>query len=267
MKHLGKLNLENEEELKRRIGRGKILTHISLFAGCGGLDIGFSNAGIQTRLMIEWDKSCCETLRHNFHWEELKNRTFNEKIIWKTKEAMKKDITWYHDIEPVIIQRDIKDVSSEEILRESGLQIGECSIVSGGFPCQGFSLVGKRVIDDPRNFLYREFVRIVNDIKPAMIIGENVPGIVSMGKGEVIKQICKDFSECGYDISWNILDACDYGVPQHRKRVILIGKRIDMFRVNEEGKPSYHIGVGKGEVTHPQLFYDRLKRWNRKKKL
>lgn len=324
VQYLGKFQL-NDEELKQRIGKGKILTHVSLFTGCGGLDLGFSQAGIQTRVMIEWNHSACETLRHNWLWENLKERRHwhyetkdgkiyegpvyvgdksesgeklkyvEDELVWKNKEEFLKEAedyykelerrkqsnekrdddyqfamscppaTWYHEPEPVIMERDIREVSSAEILEKAKLQVGECSIISGGFPCQGFSLAGKRVIDDPRNSLYKEFVRIVRDLKPAKIIGENVPGLVSMGKGEVIKQICEDFAECGYDIAWDILDASHYGVPQKRKRVILIGQRVDAVYFDGEGNPSITFCAGKGKIEHPKLFYDRLKRWGKLK--
>jgi len=266
-KYLGKLNLE-DKRIKERLGKGKILTHISLFTGIGGFDIGFAQAGIQTRVMVEWDKYCCQTLRANFFWEELKKRTKeNGKPLYKNKAQMRKSIKWYHEPEPVIIEKDIKEVTTEEILKAGNLEVGECSIISGGFPCQGFSLAGKRVIDDPRNFLYKEFVRVVNEAKPVFIIGENVPGMVSIGKGEVIKQICEEFANCGYDITWDILNAADYGVPQNRKRVFIIGKRIDLMRFDEKGKPSLHLGAVCGKIKYPKLFYERLKRWKNKKLL
>ena len=241
-----------DNELKERIGKGKILTHISLFTGCGGLDIGFAKAGIQTRVMIEFNKSCCETLRHNFLWENLKKRTDDKgNPIWKTKKDMKKNIAWYHSKEPVIIEKDIKEVTTEEILKAGNLKIGETSIISGGFPCQGFSMAGERKINDLRNDLYKEFVRIVDEAKPALIFGENVPGLASIDKGRIIKQICEDFANCGYDITWRILDAADFGVPQHRKRIILIGERIDMLRVKEDNSIALNIAVNPGKITHP----------------
>jgi DNA (cytosine-5)-methyltransferase 1 len=266
-KYLGKLNLDSD--VQQRIGKGKIKTHVSLFSGCGGLDVGFANAGIQTRVMIEWDKSCCETLRHNFLWEFLKERKDHKgKLCWKNKEEMKKQISWYHEPEPVIMQRDICTLTSKEIMEAAKLQVGECSIISGGFPCQGFSLAGRRMMDDPRNKLYKQFVRIVDDLKPASIMGENVQGIVSMAKGEVIQQICEDFANCGYDVTWDLLNAADYGVPQHRIRLILIGFRVDAMRFNpEEGRPSFHIAACPGTIEHPYLFYERLKRWKNKELL
>lgn len=146
------------------------------------------------------------------------------------------------------------------------LQVGECSIISGGFPCQGFSLAGKRMLDDPRNKLYKQFVRIVDDLKPASIMGENVPGLVSMAKGETIHQICEDFANIGYDVTWDLLNAADYGVPQHRIRVILIGFRVDAMKFDGE-RPSFHIAACPGTIEHPYLFYERLKRWKNKELL
>lgn len=292
-KYLGKLDIESPD-VQQRLGKGKILTHISLFTGVGGFDLGFAKAGIQTRAMIEWDKNCCKTLRANWHWEELKKRKnsdgtlkwktkeefLNEHRIWKDKVKGYRKIngsdavipfklemeapvaSWYDEREPVIIQKDITKTTTKEILEAAELKVGECSIISGGFPCQGFSTAGRRVRDDPRNFLYREFVRIVDEAKPAMMIGENVPGIVSMGKGEVMKQICEDFANAGYDVTWDILNAADYGVPQNRKRVFLIGFRCDLLKMEGE-MPSFHIGVP-GTIKHPALFKERLKRWKRK---
>lgn len=286
---IGKFNFNDDEALADRMGKGKVKTHISLFTGCGGMDVGMSQAGFESRVMIEFEKSCCETLRSNFLWEELKQRKKeghyvkldgspidksgalikNSKWIegteprWKTKEEMKKDIDWYHDNEPVIFERDIKTVTTKEILKAAKLEVGQCSVISGGFPCQGFSLAGKRKVNDPRNALYQEFVRIVREAKPMMIIGENVPGLVSMEKGEIIKQICEDFAMCGYDIHWDILNAADYGVPQNRKRVFLIGKRVDAMTFREDGSMAITFCAQKGEIIHPELFYKRLKRWKK----
>lgn len=263
---LERVNIENNETLKERLGKGKVLTHISLFTGIGGFDIGFAKVGIKTKVMLEFDKSCCRTLRCNFHWEKLRKRTKqNGSLEFKNKKEMRKKIPWYHYPEPVIIEKDIRDVTTKEILESARLKVGQCTIISGGFPCQGFSLAGRRMIDDPRNALYKEFVRIIDEAKPVFIIGENVPGIVSMAKGEIIKQICEDFANCGYDITWDILNAANYGVPQHRKRVFLIGKRIDGMIFRKNGLMEVHIAAQKGEIRHPELFYKRLKRWGRKK--
>ena len=256
--YLGEFNLDND--IRERIGKGKILTHISLFAGCGGLDIGFAQAGIQTRAMVEWSKDACATLRANWLWEQLKERKCPKgKPIWNSKAQMKKVIKWYHEPEPVIIQKDITTLSTEEILKAANLEVGECSIISAGFPCQGFSTQGKRMIDDPRNVLYKEFVRVVNEAKPALLFGENVPGLVYMAKGHIMNQICEDLAGCGYDISWDILNAADYGVPQKRRRVIIIGKRNDVMEFLEEDRPRVHLGSVPGTISHPEWFVKKYK--------
>ena len=99
-------------------------------------------------------------------------------------------------------------------------------VVVGGFPCQGFSMSGKRLVDDPRNQLFREFVEVVKVSKPKIVVGENVEGILSMDNGEVVKQIIEEFSNLGYKMEYKVPNAADYGVPQLRKRVIFIGNRI-----------------------------------------
>jgi DNA (cytosine-5)-methyltransferase 1 len=227
------------------------MSHISLFTGIGGFDLGLAKAGIQTRAMVEWSKECCMTLRANWTHKELAKRECYPDWIKPGKR------------EPVILERDITTLKTSEILKAAELEIGECSVITAGFPCQGFSMAGRRMIDDPRNVLYKEWVRIINEAKPKFIIGENVPGLVSMGKGEIIKQICQDLASCGYNITWDILNAADYGVPQNRRRVFIIGQRIDLLKIGENGRPSLHLGVGKGEIRHPKLFYERLKRWKK----
>lgn len=250
------LRTENIDQLKET---KKQLTHISLFTGCGGFDLGMSMAGFVSRVMIEWDKFCCETLRANWFWEELKKRkNLDGTPEWETIEDMKKVIKHYHDREPVILQEDITKLSTERILEAGGLKVGEASVVTGGPPCQGFSHArGKRYIDDPRNALYKEFVRVVKEALPKTFIFENVPGLVTIAKGDIIKQICVDFSNCGYDLKWDILNAADYGVPQNRKRVFIIGKRVDLMLFPEEGNPQLHMGATAGEIDHPDWFRNK----------
>lgn len=216
----GYIGTKSIDEVERR---KKTPTSISLFTGIGGFDIGFSHAGYESRVMIENAKYCCETLRANWFWSELQKRQTGEVIDnkfvpsgprWKTKKQMKKDITWYQDREPVILERDLTTLTTKEILDAAELDIGEASIVYGGPPCQGFSTANiGRAIDDPRNFLFLEFVRIVREALPKALLLENVPGMISSTKGKVIREICEEFANCGYDITWNILDAADFGVP------------------------------------------------------
>ena len=162
---------------------------ISLFSGCGGLDLGFINAGME--------------------------------IIWANDLYADAVETYKKNIGDHITLKSILEVKSNEI--------PDCDGVIGGFPCQGFSLANTgRNVDDTRNFLYREFVRVIKDKKPKFFIAENVKGILSLGKGKVFEKIIKDFSSCGYVVRYHLFNAADYGVPQRRERVFIFGIRRDV---------------------------------------
>lgn len=121
-------------------------TVISTFAGAGGSSLGYSMAGFRELLAVEWDDNAIETFRINFH-----------------------DVPIYHG--------DITKLSVEQVLRMTGLQSGELDILDGSPPCQGFSTAGKRQLDDPRNQLFREYVRILRGLRPKVFIMENVSGM------------------------------------------------------------------------------------------
>jgi DNA (cytosine-5)-methyltransferase 1 len=164
---------------------------VSLFAGCGGLDLGLLKAGHEIVLATDFDKDCKVTYDNNFD-------------------------------HPLLL-KDVKELKSEEL--------PTYDLLTGGFPCQGFSVANKyRDEKDKRNELYLEIVRLLNETKPKYFLAENVPGILSIGKGEVVKQIMKEFSEigieegfAGYEVHKYKLNSADYGVPQGRKRVIFLG--------------------------------------------
>jgi DNA (cytosine-5)-methyltransferase 1 len=169
-------------------------TSLDLFAGAGGLTEGLHQAGFNTILANEYDEMAAFTFRHN------------------------------HPDVPLLC-RDIKELSVKEILKLTGLRKGEISLVCGGPPCQGFSLAGPRLDNDPRNTMFKEFVRIVDGIRPEVFLFENVSGITSMSGGAVLKAILAEFKSIGYDCDCRVLNAADYGVPQARPRFILIGTR------------------------------------------
>ena len=163
-------------------------TAISLFSGAGGLDMGFSNAGFKTIWANDFDYDACKT---HENWSSAK-----------------------------VICGDIAKIDASTI--------PDADIMLGGFPCQGFSLSGPRKIDDSRNVLYKHYVRIVKEKKPLMFVGENVKGLLTMGNGSIIDAIISEFSECGYDVYHQLLNARDYGVPEDRERVIIVGFRKDL---------------------------------------
>lgn len=161
---------------------------ISLFSGAGGMDLGFIQAGFD----IMWA-----------------NDVFPEAI-----ETYKKNIGNH------IVYGDIRLISSNDIPDSP-------DVIIGGFPCQGFSIANtKRNMEDKRNFLYKEMLRIIKDKKPKMFVAENVKGLLSMEKGKVIEMIMNDFRNLGYYVEYKLLNAAEYGVPQQRERVIIIGNRL-----------------------------------------
>lgn len=177
------------------------LTSIDLFSGCGGLTLGFRMAGVKSILASDIDENCEKTFKRNF----------------PDVPFLCKDIT-------EITLQDIKDI------------IGDIKpdIIVGGPPCQGFSLANKRrgkIAEDPRNRLFYGFVKFVDWYSPKAFVMENVKGLLSMQGGKVIRTIIDEFTnagQCGYDVSYEILKASDYGVPQNRERVVLIGFRKDL---------------------------------------
>ncbi len=178
-------------------------TAISLFAGAGGLDMGFERAGFRTIWANDFEPDACKT---------------HEK--WSTAKVVCADVAKV-------------DVS----------KIPDADIILGGFPCQGFSLSGPRKLDDSRNALYKHYVRIVKAKKPMMFVGENVKGLLSMGSGSVIDAIVAEFSDCGYDVYYKMLNARDYEVPEDRERVIIVGFRKNLgIRGFEYPRPrSYRV--------------------------
>ena len=163
---------------------------IDLFCGCGGLSQGFIDAGYDVVLGID-------------HWKDAIN-TFN-----------------YNHKDSHGIVADLYKESPESI--SSKTRITKADIIIGGPPCQGFSIAGKRIIEDERNELYKSFVHFIEHYQPEAFLMENVPNILSMGKGMVKEKIKKDFEKIGYMVNTETLMSSNYGVPQNRKRAFFIG--------------------------------------------
>jgi DNA (cytosine-5)-methyltransferase 1 len=184
---------------------------VSLFSGAGGLDLGFKMAGHD----VVWANDLYEDAVH----------------------------TYQKNIGDHIILEDVRNISADEI--------PDCDIVIGGFPCQGFSVANtKRHIGDERNELYKQLIRVIEDKRPKFFLAENVKGLTNLGKGEVFKMILSDFEHLGYEVLYKILNAADYGVPQTRLRVIIVGVRRDIDWEYEFPK-----------ATHSQDGRDGLPAW------
>ncbi|NUC74735.1 DNA cytosine methyltransferase [Haloterrigena sp. SYSU A558-1] len=231
---MGQFWYQEENDLRERIGHCDPPIGVSLFSGAGGFDLGFAQAGFDVRVMVEYEQEACDTLR-------LNRDCFN-------------DYT-----EPTIIQEDIREIGTSEILNAANVGIGGTTAVYGGPPCQGFSMSGNRDPDDERNALYREMVRVVHQAKPVFFVMENVPGLATMEDGKVIQRVCDEFRQGGYNVTWDILNAANYGVPQRRKRVFVMGKRIDFMTPPPFGigNPQMHIGAVPGRVDHPDFFIEK----------
>lgn len=172
-------------------------TVISTFAGCGGSSLGYSMAGFRELLANEWDDNAVETFKLNFP-------------------------------EVPVIQGDIAKLSVDEVLNITGLKSGQLDIFDGSPPCQGFSTAGKRQIDDPRNSLFREYVRLLRGLQPKVFVMENVSGMVKGIMKLVFVEILKELRSSGYKVSARLLNAMYFNVPQSRQRMIFIGVREDL---------------------------------------
>lgn len=166
--------------------------------------------------------------------EFINKATISKKGVWELKYCAepKEHSDWYYDNDllwfKVKENKFIKDYDKPTY----NIEVEEDHTYTvwniGTYNCQGFSSMGNRVIDDPRNFLYKEYVRILKHVQPYAFIGENVQGLLTMANGEVIDQIIRDFSDVGYNVSYQLVNAADYGVPQDRLRIIITGFRKDL---------------------------------------
>jgi len=122
---------------------------------------------------------------------------------------------------------DIKDFGLKNLNSDLKIKKGDIDLIVGGPPCQAFSTVGKRLTDDPRGKLFQEYYRILKELEPNMFLFENVKGLLSMQKGDLLKTIISLFKSLGYKVQYKVLNAADYGVPQIRERVIIVGTKLD----------------------------------------
>lgn len=170
---------------------------LDLFAGAGGLSLGFEQAGFDILGAVEYDPVHCAVHEFNFPYSKA-------------------------------ICRDLAALSTEEIVQLLG-EGNAPEVICGGPPCQGFSMIGKRAFDDPRNKLPREFIRVVRDLQPKYFLFENVPGLATGNHSQILDEIVSAFTEAGYNVIQPIaiLSATAFGIPQRRKRLFVVGGRRD----------------------------------------
>lgn len=174
---------------------------IDLFAGAGGMSLGFEQAGFDVKIAVEIDPIHCAT--HEFNFPHTN-----------------------------VICKSITDLDVGQIRQILNNQ--EIDLIFGGPPCQGFSLMGKRVLDDPRNSLVWHFLRIIQELKPKYFVMENVPGLATGTFGQLLLEVIEKFESFGYQVvkNYQILNAANYGVPQNRQRLFLLGGRQNLILPN-----------------------------------
>jgi DNA (cytosine-5)-methyltransferase 1 len=182
----------------------KKYTLVSLFAGCGGLDLGFK--GDFSSLNKNYEKR-----NFDFTWVN----DFDKNACLTFEKYFKEPIVCGDIVN--IVKGSYPDLFSHKLPERA-------DVVIGGFPCQSFSLAGLRKgFDDKRGILYQSMVEIVRRLKPAVFVAENVKGLLSMNGGEAIEIIKKDFEALGYNVEYKLFHVADFGVPQNRERVIIVG--------------------------------------------
>ncbi len=169
---------------------------IDLFAGAGGLSLGFEQAGFDVVAAVEVDPIHCAVHKFNFPF-------------------------------CAVFPQSVSGLTGAEIRAKAGLGRRRIDVVFGGPPCQGFSMMGQRALDDPRNSLVLDFVRLVSELRPAYFVFENVKGLIQGEHRLFLDELIEAFAASDYRVRlpWKVFDVADYGVPQHRERLILIGAR------------------------------------------
>lgn len=170
---------------------------VDLFSGAGGMSLGFEQAGFDIVAAVEIDPVHAAT--HKFNFPQC-----------------------------AVIPRSVRDLSGDDIRREAGIGAATVDVVFGGAPCQGFSLIGQRAMDDPRNSLVRDFVRIVHELRASYFVFENVKGLTVGKHRAFLEELISAFENGGeyrVTLKEQVLNAADYGVPQNRHRLFLMGAR------------------------------------------
>ena len=182
-----------------------MLTHFSLCTGIGGIDLAAERAGFQTVGQCEIDEYASKVLAKNF-----------------------KGVPNLHDIRTVTVER----------LRENGIEPGEITVLSVGFPCQPYSLAGKGLGDGDERDLWGEVARCIGELKPKWFVGENTPGLFARAGQKYFRRILADLAALGYRMSWGIWGACDVGAPHKRDRVFIVCRDADVHRNEKVGEIS-----------------------------
>ena len=204
---------------------------IDLFSGCGGLSLGFEQAGFRIVKAVEYDKEISNSYKLNHR-------------------------------DTIMVNDDIRNVDNSETFNDCK----NVKVIIGGPPCQGFSMAGARIrngfVDDPRNYLFKHYLNIVKLVKPKIFILENVKGILTINNGKIFEEIKKAFEDPKnfdghpYKIQYKVMKTVEYGIPQKRERVIIIGSLFDFDLESEIEETRKNI------LKTNKTFFDKVSVWD-----
>jgi len=202
---------------------------IDLFAGAGGLSLGFEQAGFDIAAAVEIDPVHCATHEFNFPYSKT-------------------------------ICASVVDLDGSRIRELAGISNREVDVVFGGAPCQGFSMIGKRTLEDPRNQLVFHYVRLVRELDPKYCVFENVKGLTVGKQAKFLQELIEALQDSGYEISWpyKVLNASEYGVPQKRHRLFLLGARKGepLPKYPEVVSEQVHVWDAIGDLPNADDFFE-----------
>ncbi len=224
------------EKLRSVVAPKNKIKVLDLFAGAGGFSEGFIAAGCDMVAHIEMDKDACDTIRTRMIYHSLRRSgKLSEYRKYaagkKSRETLIKENGLQKEIDSVI-QAEISQENRRTLIAETKKRLngGDLDLIIGGPPCQAYSHIGRssdrrRMRRDPRKFLYEHYIEFLKALKPKAFVFENVPGLLSAGRGFYLAEMRRLMKKAGYNTEYRLLNAADFGVPQERKRIILIGWR------------------------------------------
>lgn len=234
--------LEEKEMLKNLHYAEGETNIVSLFSGAGGLDLGVE---LSSMVVQFGEEKAYKAFENKEEYLKLRSKV-KCNFVYSNDMFTSANISYVNNFPPTVtkVAKDIRKVA----------EFPECNLMLGGFPCPGFSSSGPRLLDDPRNFLYVHYIRALVQSTPEFFVAENVKGLMTMGRGQVLSQMIEDFKAAGYYVTAHLVNSRDYGVPQLRERVFIVGIRNDIYK-----KYSYEYEVPEPTHGEGKLPYVTLK--------
>ncbi|MBZ5752449.1 DNA cytosine methyltransferase [Metabacillus rhizolycopersici] len=209
-------SLEEKEMIKKLHFAEGETNIVSLFSGAGGLDLGVE---LSSMVVQFGEEKAYRAFENKEEYLKLRSKV-KCNFVYSNDMFTSANMTYVNNFAPTVtkVAKDIRKVA----------EFPSCNLMLGGFPCPGFSSSGPRLLDDPRNFLYVHYIRALVQSTPEFFVAENVKGLMTMARGQVLSQMIEDFKAAGYYVTAHLVNSRDYGVPQLRERVFIVGIRNDI---------------------------------------